>query len=350
MALMPEEAAWTDYFRGFLHAGGQSCSDERVMMLAQIFRRSPTGIIVVDAEGRLLFANGVASEMLEYDRELEPETTWEVLRTRRAMRGADGGELTEEHDPMYIALRKRLNITTNITFATPGTEIEDWLSVTAFPVFADFERAELIGAVMEMTDITDYKGMQEMLYHQATHDQLTGLANRATLSAAMKKAIARSKRTGARGALLFLDVDKFKRVNDSLGHSSGDALLTKIAQRLTGEIRDTDVVARVGGDEFAVLIADVNVAEIRKVAGDIARRICRSISKPYMVQGEEAYATMSIGISIFPDNGIEEEELLAKADRAMYRVKESGRNGWMFYGDDDGNIERDVQPGAEEDE
>jgi diguanylate cyclase (GGDEF)-like protein len=191
----------------------------------------------------------------------------------------------------------------------------------------------VIAAAASAVDITDFKEMQEILYHHATHDQLTGLPNKSLFTSGMTKALARAKRGQSFGAVLLIDVDKFKRVNDALGHGSGDSLLTKVAERICSEVRETDTVARLGGDEFIVLLSDIEKDEdLEEVADDVAGRICRAAAQPLVIRGNEVCVTVSIGISIYPRHGLDEDVLITKAAEAMYEVKENGRNGWRFCG------------------
>ena len=329
---MPEEQAWEDAFRAFL-AHGDDAEPVSRAILSHILNQSPVGVIAVGADDRVLLINRVASQMFDYERAEQPCTTWAELRKKRAMSGADEAPLTEETDPIYMAIRRKRRTTSNVMLRDPVTDTEEWVTVTAYPVFADAKKERVVAGAATVIDITDFKEMQDILYHQATHDSLTGLSNKALLSASMGKAFARAKRGNDGGAVLFLDVDKFKRVNDALGHSAGDVLLGKIAERISSEVRETDIVARVGGNEFAVLLADIEKSEDRKVAGEVAERICRSVASPFVIGGNEVYVTISIGISVYPEHGLDEESILSKADAAMYQVKESGRNGWRFWSD-----------------
>ncbi len=335
--MIPEEQAWEESFRSFLLAGEgivpEGAASESCLILSQIFNQSPIGIIVVGTDDSVLLINRVASQMLAYERTECPTVTWNELRRHRLMRGADEMVLTEKTDPIYMAIREKRRTTSTVMVKHPVTSVVQWVTVTAYPVFADAQKERVIAGVASIIDITDFKGMQDILYHQATHDALTGLSNKALLLASMGKAFARAKRGHMCGALLFLDVDKFKRVNDALGHSAGDTLLAKVAERICSEVRETDIVARVGGDEFVILLSDIEKEADLKVASEVAERICHSISRPFVIRGDEVYVTMSIGISIYPQDGLDEESILAKADAAMYQVKENGRNGWRFWGD-----------------
>lgn len=171
-------------------------------------------------------------------------------------------------------------------------------------------------------DISGQQATEERLRHMATHDALTGLPNRSLLSDRIRMAIAHSRRTGKGFAVLALDLDGFKKVNDALGHPVGDALLRVAAMRLSETLRDVDTLARVGGDEFvAVLPGAVSDAEIQI----IGRRMISTMQLPFEIQGHTLYVGTSIGAAVFPDHGDSEVKLLAHADTAMYRAKETGK-------------------------
>ncbi|WLI91389.1 EAL domain-containing protein [Massilia sp. R2A-15] len=177
-------------------------------------------------------------------------------------------------------------------------------------------------------DITERREHERAIEHQATHDLLTGLPNRALFLDRLTLAIRRAERHGTRLAVMFVDLDKFKGVNDTLGHSAGDELLRIVAAQLTLCVRDSDTVARLGGDEF-VLLLDYPLGPQMPAA--IAERIGRRLGVPVPLAGQEHVVTGSIGISTYPDDGGDAETLLRQADIAMYRAKESGRNGFQFF-------------------
>jgi diguanylate cyclase (GGDEF)-like protein len=166
------------------------------------------------------------------------------------------------------------------------------------------------------------------LQHQATHDALTKLPNRVLFIDRLNREIARAERDGLRFAVLALDLDRFKVINDTLGHGAGDQLLAEIARRLSNSIRAVDTVARTGGDEFLLLIADIR--EPADVAV-IATKIVAALDKPISLSGTEVHASASVGISLYPADGSEPDSLVAHADEAMYFAKQSGRNGFQFF-------------------
>ena len=169
---------------------------------------------------------------------------------------------------------------------------------------------------------------QAHLNYLAYHDALTGLPNRLLFQDRFDHAIARSRRLSHQVAILFLDLDQFKKVNDSLGHEVGDRLLREVAERLRGCAREADTLARLGGDEFVLLLEEV---ESMNAASAAAKKIIKRLAPTFRVGGFELYTTASIGIALYPDNGTSVEELMKCADVAMYRAKERGRNNFQFY-------------------
>jgi diguanylate cyclase (GGDEF)-like protein len=166
------------------------------------------------------------------------------------------------------------------------------------------------------------------LQHQATHDALTGLPNRVLFMDRLGREIAHADRDGHRFAVLLLDLDRFKLINDTLGHAAGDLLLSGVARRLCGVTREVDTVARTGGDEFLILISDTrDQADL----GALAAKIGKSLCEPFAVNGAEVHTSASIGISVYPEDGKDVDALVARADEAMYFAKQRGRNSYQFF-------------------
>jgi diguanylate cyclase (GGDEF)-like protein/PAS domain S-box-containing protein len=180
-------------------------------------------------------------------------------------------------------------------------------------------------------DITERKGAEDKMALLARTDGLTGLANRATFIDRLRQAYAVADRGGNPFAILYLDLDHFKAINDTLGHPTGDALLCAVAERLKGCTRENDVVARLGGDEFAVLQMDMH--EIAS-AGALAATIQNALTRPYLIDGNDLHVTVSIGISPYVAGGAGPDTMLAQADLALYRSKDEGRNRYRFHSDD----------------
>ncbi len=188
-----------------------------------------------------------------------------------------------------------------------------------------------------LLDISPIKEAEERLSHLAYHDALTGLPNRAMFREHLDIALARAERSGRGVAVLFVDLDDFKLVNDSFGHGAGDELLIEVAARLRDATRDTDVVARQGGDEFLILVADLTVGgadedfDIAELALSVADQLRNALSQPFELVDTEIYCSGSVGISLFPVDAADSESLLKHADIAMYRAKELGRDGHQLY-------------------
>ncbi len=187
---------------------------------------------------------------------------------------------------------------------------------------------KLVSVLSFAQDVSTRIAAEDRLQHLATHDPLTALPNRLLLQERLVQAIAHARRTGRRVAVLFLDLDRFKNINDSLGHRIGDDLLRRLATRLDDAIRATDTLARMGGDEFVVVIDRFDDPE---VPAGVAVKLLDTIAQPIHVDGHEIYLTASVGISMFPDDGGDAEELFKNADVAMYRAKEGGKNTMQFF-------------------
>ncbi len=168
----------------------------------------------------------------------------------------------------------------------------------------------------------------EKLYRQAHFDFLTDLPNRQLFNDRLEQHIIRARRNKERAAILYIDLDRFKNINDSLGHASGDKLLRKVAERMRNCVRETDTVSRLGGDEFVILLSSVSSP---KDAGYIAEHIISEISRPYVINAREIFINASVGIVIYPEDGVDNKSLLAHADAAMYHAKESGRGRYKFF-------------------
>ena len=188
------------------------------------------------------------------------------------------------------------------------------------------------GMVRTYTDITARSAAEEMLGLAASHDSLTGLINRQGFRARHDAALAEARRDNSELAMLCLDLDRFKAVNDMLGHDAGDQLLTMVAQRMSGAVRSTDVIARLGGDEFAVIAAHTNLME----AEQLSRRLLDSIRLPYAIGGEIVRIGVSIGVAMYPSDAGAAEQLLRNADTALYKAKAAGRDTWRAYVSEDG--------------
>ncbi|MDO8450646.1 MAG: EAL domain-containing protein [Rhodoferax sp.] len=196
-------------------------------------------------------------------------------------------------------------------------------------------------AIAYVRDLTERKKFEEALRHQATHDELTGLPNRWLFRLHLGQALARAGRTGQRVAVLFLDLDYFKTVNDSFGHATGDALLVQVGSRISSALRENDTLARLGGDEFAILLSDL--ADVDE-AVNVAAKLLTSLQASYRLQNQDVYSSGSLGLAFYPDDAQDSDTLLRYADMAMYQAKQSGRGAYACYSMDmDRRVHEDMR-------
>ena len=222
---------------------------------------------------------------------------------------------------------------------TPGTSAR----VSAIPGQKEDEIVQLVQDVNELLEVVEdtlneereqrllIKEMKQRYQHLAHHDMLTGLPNRSLFTDRLQQMLAQAKRSTSQGALIYLDLDKFKPVNDTLGHSIGDRVLMAIAQRLQSAVRESDTVARIGGDEFVVLLPSI---ESRQDASTVAEKIRLALEQPFEISGHTIQIGCSLGIAVYPEHGEDEICLMKNADTAMYKAKQNGRNNVQMYHSD----------------
>jgi diguanylate cyclase (GGDEF)-like protein/PAS domain S-box-containing protein len=279
-------------------------------------------VVCTDLACRVSYLNVVAEEMTGWSRdEAIGRPMAEVLHIL--------DEATREAipNPMELAMAQdqTLNLPSScLLVQRDGTEtpIEDSVS----PIHD--RQGQVVGAVIVFRDVTEAKAMARQMEHSAQHDFLTGLPNRVLLNDRVSQAIAASQRRDAMVAVMFMDLDGFKQINDSLGHPVGDKVLQSIAERLRECLRGSDTVCRLGGDEFVVLLSEVKQAED---AAFTAQRILQAIAAPHFIDNHDLRVTASIGISVHPDDGLDAETLIKNADIAMYHSKEHGRQCFEFF-------------------
>lgn len=197
---------------------------------------------------------------------------------------------------------------------------EKWLSGHVEPLRGD--REQVVGCIGLLLDVSETFEAEDRITYQAFHDVLTGLPNRQLLTDRLESAILLARRRDGDPAIIFFDLDRFKVVNDTMGHSAGDTLLIEVAKRLTGRLRSEDTVARIGGDEFVCLLPGSTSEHAHRVAEELLAEI----AEPFSIDGRDLHVTTSAGVSVFPHDGATAEELLASADSALYRAKQDGRN------------------------
>ncbi|MET0029592.1 MAG: EAL domain-containing protein [Candidatus Thiodiazotropha sp.] len=208
---------------------------------------------------------------------------------------------------------------------------EHHIDARVSPIYRD--NHQFAGYMLMCEDVTEQRRASELIAYQASYDALTDLPNRRMFLDQLHQAVARTRRHDHKGAVLFFDLDNFKNINDSLGHTIGDGLLRQVAQRMRDAVREEDTVARLGGDEFVILMPELskNPKESASEVHMVADKVRTEMTRPYAVNNHELHVTTSIGIAIFPASQDTPDDILRQADTAMYRAKESGRNAVRFF-------------------
>jgi len=273
-------------------------------------------VLTTDLAGNVTYLNPVAERMTAWS---ASEAVGRPLQD--VMRIIDADSREPVRDPLALAVRHDTNAGLSDNCLLIGrdgreTAIED----TAAPIHDRHGR--VIGAVIVFHDVGAARALSLRMSHLAQHDILTGLPNRLLLTDRLDRAIAAARRHGSSLAVLFLDLDRFKRINDRLGHAAGDQLLTSVASRLAACVRESDTVSRHGGDEFVVLLTEVACAEDAAFSAD---SLLAAIAAPHRVGGRDLYVTASVGIGVYPAHGTDAETLLKKADLALLRAKAQRR-------------------------
>ena len=287
-----------------------------LVRMAAIMESSHDAVISTDARGVVSSWNSGATNMYGYtaaEIEGRPVTVLEPPDRR--------GEIDAYLD--RIRKGERVVRYETVRMRKDGSMVE--VAVAASPIRDGL--GELTGVASIARDITDRKRAQELIVFQSFHDHLTGLPNRALLMERLNGCLGKARRAGRLLAVLFLDLDLFKTVNDGFGHQAGDAVFQEIARRLLLCVRDDDTVARIGGDEFVVLLPEIAKAEDAMV---VARKLLEAVAQPFTTAGRRVDLTTSIGISVYPDDGQDAESLLRSADNAMSRAKSRGRNNFQL--------------------
>lgn len=237
-----------------------------------------------------------------------------------------GKEFYQTHVEQHLKKALSGEVTTYSVWLTFPALGKRFVEVSFHPYWEE-DSSEIEGLVLKVDDITDHFETQEKLRYIADHDALTGLANRRMFSNRLSQALKRATRQNQQLAVLFLDLDRFKAINDSLGHSMGDKVLQEIAGRMHDRIRDTDTLARSGGDEFLLLLE--NIHHHQDVV-NICESLLTILSEPIVIGNNELFVTGSIGVSLYPDDATDQEQLIQSADTAMYQAKKLGRNAYQF--------------------
>jgi diguanylate cyclase (GGDEF)-like protein/PAS domain S-box-containing protein len=305
---------------------------ERKSMQEELFREKELAqvtlnsigdaVICTDISGNITFLNLVAVRMTGWT---QAEAAGRPMR--EVFRVLDATSRKTTPNPMELAIRQNRIIhlpSDCILIQRDGSEIPIEDSVA--PIHN--REGQATGGVIVFRDVSSTQTMAVQMAHSAHHDFLTGLPNRKLLNDRVSQAILLAARSMKKVAVLFLDLDGFKHINDSLGHSIGDRVLQSIAKRLVDSVRDSDTVSRQGGDEFIVLLSEVEGLES---AATTVRRLLQVATEPHAIDQHDLHVSACIGVSIYPDDGLDVETLIKNADTAMYQAKENGRQSYQFF-------------------
>jgi diguanylate cyclase (GGDEF)-like protein len=300
-----------------IHSSSEALKNS-LSLLEATLESTADGILVVDREGKIVSTNRKFCKMWEI-----PE---EIMNTKN------------DHAAIECVLRQLKDPDGFVRglgelYANPDTDVFDEIEFKDGRIYERYSIPQksgnkVIGRVFSFRDVTDRKRLEAQLLHQATHDTLTNLPNRALLLDRIKQDIKHAKRNNRLVAIIFLDLDRFKDVNDSMGHDMGDVLLKKLAKRLEKGVREYDTLARWGGDEFVMIIPDLKKEED---VIPIIRNCMQALAATFQVKEKKIKVTNSIGVSFYPKDGELPKTLLKNADSAMYHAKAQGRNNYQFY-------------------
>ena len=290
---------------------------EEIRLLAKVVESSEESILITDARKNIIFVNQAFSTVTGFH---PSEVLGENPRLLKSNR---------QDSYFYSAMWAQLHATGSwkgeiYNRRKNGDIYPEWQSICVLKN----KRGEITNYVSIFLDISKLKESEERIHRMANFDALTGLPNRNLFNDRLTHSLRHAKRNEKKCAVMYLDLDNFKYVNDCYGHSAGDALLKDVSQRLLACVREGDTASRHGGDEFILLLSDLNEA---KDAASVADKLLRSVAAPFLIEGHEMFVSVSIGIAVYPEDGLDMEHLLKHADSAMYSAKQEGRNCSRFF-------------------
>jgi diguanylate cyclase (GGDEF)-like protein/PAS domain S-box-containing protein len=288
-----------------------------LQLAATIFESSSESMIVTDADNRIITVNPAFTAITGY-------TIDEVVgRNPRLL--SSGKQPKEFYEKMWHALNTVGHWNGEVwNWRKNGELYAEWLSINV--IFNTDSSKRLHVALF--SDITERKQADELIWKHANYDHLTQLPNRRLFRDRLEQSIKLAHRSNDSLALLFIDLDRFKAINDTLGHDTGDKLLIEAAERINQCVRETDTVARMGGDEFTVILSQISDVSY---AGKVAASIIQKLTEPFKIDGAELNVSASIGVAFYPEDGDNSEQLLKNADIAMYAAKNSGRGRFNTF-------------------
>lgn len=298
----------------------QKKAQKELVLAAKVFDNINEGVMVTDMQGKILSVNPAFQVVTGYTEEEVLGKTPNILQS--------GIHNKEFYNKLWTSLNNKGYWRGEIWNKRKNGEVfPEWLTISC----VKNDKGKVINHVAVFTDITDQKLAEKELKKLAHNDSLTGMANRYSYIKRMETLLKTAKKYDQQLAVLFIDLDRFKQINDTFGHEAGDRLLIEVSGRLKELLKNKDMIARLGGDEFVMTLS--NIKHPRE-AFVLAEKIIDVLSKPVWIEGHETYVSSSIGISFFPEDGMTVEQLLKNADKAMYEAKNHGRNRFAVYHDE----------------
>lgn len=293
-------------------------SQEQLLLAERVFENSAQAILITDPAGRIVSVNPAFTAITGY-------TVAEAVG-ENPRKFASGRHDASFYSAMWLELKNRNSWAGEVWDRRKNGEVfPKWLTIDAVHDATSGEISHYVGI---FSDISEQKENEARIEHLAYHDALTGLPNRYALNARLHQSVADARRNGTYLALMFMDLDRFKTVNDSLGHDIGDQLLVTVARRIRNVLRESDTVARLGGDEFVIVVPGIATPED---AARVAEKVITEVGMPMVLAGHSLHTSPSIGIGLFPGDGGSVETLMKNADAAMYYAKQHGRNTFRFF-------------------
>lgn len=322
MPIRDEHGVATGSYRGTAEdVTDRRRTEEELLLAEKVFAHSNQAILITDAKATILTVNPAFTEITGYAAE-------EAVGKNPAV-FASGRHDAAFYAAMWAELKRSGAWAGEIWDRRKNGEVfPKWVSINAV---CERDSGDVSHYVAIFSDITERKENEARIEHLAYHDPLTGLLNRFALQARLMQSLADARRNETRVALMFIDLDRFKTINDSLGHDVGDQLLIAVARRIGAALRESDTVARLGGDEFVIVVPGADSPE---AVARVAEKIIERINEPLALAGHTLHTSPSIGIGMFPDDGSNAETLMKNADIAMYYAKQHGRNTYRFFAAD----------------
>lgn len=335
-ATTDEDGKITNYIGIFTDISVNKKNRIDIRLYERVFNNSSEGIMITNSKGIIVSVNSSFTRLTGYTQD-------EAIGERPSILHS-GKQDVGFYINMWASIHEKGFWTGEIWNKRKGGEVfPEWLSISTIYD----EKGETINYVGIFSDITDKKKSEEYLIYLAHFDTLTSLPNRVLFKERLELAIEYANRYDKKVAVLYLDLDKFKVINDTLGHDVGDYILKQVSERLTHCVRNSDTVARLGGDEFSIILPEIKQQED---ARSVARKIFKALTYPFFYQDQELFITTSIGITFYPNDALSTEKLLKNADSAMYRAKEQ-KSGYQLYSadkDDKPSRERIIEHGIHE--